>query len=196
MLMHRYHMPISQDTFMKNTSVTKWLLCALGLWLLGQLSANCFYDPGLQRWVTRDPTGEPGVRNLYQFVNNIPVHNMDPFGDSPIAAAGAAIGTMIEPGGGTAVGFAVGALISAIAGVCVADAIIKSKEEKCDQEWADAREWCRNELAKPPYQRNKSGTGGYDTVDNCARGKVSQECGGNPVAPKPPARRRPPFYGK
>ncbi|MBI4659580.1 MAG: hypothetical protein HY735_12135 [Verrucomicrobia bacterium] len=39
-----------------------------------------FYDPNLQRWVTRDPLGEAGGINLYQFVGNDPVNNVDPWG--------------------------------------------------------------------------------------------------------------------
>src|SRR5205823_1690335 len=39
-----------------------------------------FYDPGLQRWLNRDPIGEDGGLNLYQFVLNSPVMGHDPFG--------------------------------------------------------------------------------------------------------------------
>jgi RHS repeat-associated protein len=39
-----------------------------------------FYDPSLQRWINRDPTGEAGGLNLYEFVSNDPVSKIDPFG--------------------------------------------------------------------------------------------------------------------
>jgi len=39
-----------------------------------------FYDPNLQRWPNRDPLGEINKPNLYQFVGNDPVNNVDPLG--------------------------------------------------------------------------------------------------------------------
>jgi RHS repeat-associated protein len=39
-----------------------------------------FYDPNLQRWVSRDPIGVEGGINLYGFVGNNPVTHLEPFG--------------------------------------------------------------------------------------------------------------------
>ncbi len=39
-----------------------------------------FYDPTLQRWLTRDPLGEAGGINLYGFVGNDPISRVDPLG--------------------------------------------------------------------------------------------------------------------
>ena len=53
-----------------------------------------FYDPNLQRWINRDPVGEPGFKmlpghpanpifnepNLYSFVGNEPTISIDAFG--------------------------------------------------------------------------------------------------------------------
>jgi RHS repeat-associated protein len=43
-----------------------------------------FYDPNLQRWLTRDPIGEAGGINLYAFVGNRPINSVDPFGESDL----------------------------------------------------------------------------------------------------------------
>ncbi len=42
-----------------------------------------FYDPNLQRWINRDPLGEPGGLNLNQFAANDPVDLIDPDGLAP-----------------------------------------------------------------------------------------------------------------
>ena len=42
--------------------------------------ANAYYDPGVQRWVNRDPIEEEGGINLFGFVLNKPVNLADMFG--------------------------------------------------------------------------------------------------------------------
>jgi len=39
-----------------------------------------YYDPNTGRWLSRDPIGEEGGRNLYAFVYNDPVNRIDMFG--------------------------------------------------------------------------------------------------------------------
>jgi hypothetical protein len=62
-----------------------------------------------------------------------------------------------------------------------------SYDPDCDQEWKEARELCKEELANPYPSR--SITEGYRDVENCARGHVSQRCGGNSFDDTPRGRR-------
>ena len=55
-----------------------WLVSVL--WLLLVANASAFYDPGLQRWINRDPIEEEGGINLYAFVDNDPLQQLDPWG--------------------------------------------------------------------------------------------------------------------
>ena len=52
-------------------------------------------------------------------------------------------------------------------------------DEHCAEEWAWARRQCESllNLDNPPLGL----TGGYNDVENCARGFVSAACGGNAV---------------
>lgn len=43
------------------------------------------YDPNLQRWLTRDPIGERGGNNLFEFVGNDSVNYVDPLGFANIS---------------------------------------------------------------------------------------------------------------
>jgi hypothetical protein len=42
--------------------------------------ASAYYDPGVQRWINRDPIALKGGRNLYRFANNSPAQRVDFFG--------------------------------------------------------------------------------------------------------------------
>jgi RHS repeat-associated protein len=58
-----------------------------------------FYDPSLQRWLNRDPVGEPGGVNLYRFVRNQPTFQTDNYGlylTSECAAALAALNEFLK----------------------------------------------------------------------------------------------------
>jgi len=52
-----------------------------------------------------------------------------------------------------------------------------SDSPECQEEWKEARADCAKELAKPNPSRGI--TGGYNNVEDCARGLVSEKCGGN-----------------
>jgi RHS repeat-associated protein len=43
-----------------------------------------YYDPALQRWISRDPLQEDGGINLYQFAAASPVGLLDPWGAQPV----------------------------------------------------------------------------------------------------------------
>src|SRR5439155_25313752 len=43
-----------------------------------------FYDPNLQRWISRDPMDEQGGLNLYAFVFNDPEGSIDPLGETAV----------------------------------------------------------------------------------------------------------------
>jgi hypothetical protein len=59
-----------------------WALAFLALLCANNL-ASAYYDPGVQRWINRDPVVELGGRNLYRFVRNSPPSRLDPWGLSP-----------------------------------------------------------------------------------------------------------------
>ena len=48
--------------------------------LIFPFPARAYYDPGLQRWINRDPIQEKGGANLYRFAQNEPVASVDPNG--------------------------------------------------------------------------------------------------------------------
>ncbi|HEY6250541.1 MAG TPA: hypothetical protein VI685_11325 [Candidatus Angelobacter sp.] len=52
-------------------------------------------------------------------------------------------------------------------------------DDGCAEEWEAARELCSKELAKP--NPNRGITGGHANIEDCARGHVSERCGGNPI---------------
>ena len=53
---------------------------ALIAWLLATQTALCFYNASTGRWLSRDPIGEQGGVNLYQFVRNSTVDRTDRLG--------------------------------------------------------------------------------------------------------------------
>jgi uncharacterized protein RhaS with RHS repeats len=60
------------------------LVAASAFFLTAQANAIMYfarpYDPNLQRWLTRDPIGEQGGNNLFEFVGNDAVNYVDPLG--------------------------------------------------------------------------------------------------------------------
>lgn len=52
-----------------------------------------------------------------------------------------------------------------------------SDSPDCQQQWSDARDQCIDKLTGPNPPRGV--TGGYNQIEECARGLVSEACGGN-----------------
>jgi hypothetical protein len=59
------------------TTPIRWALLALVLLLLTLRPAFTFYDPGVQRWVNRDPIEEYGGDSLYEPFDNDPIAVVD-----------------------------------------------------------------------------------------------------------------------
>jgi len=141
-----------------------------------------FYEPTLQRWLNRDPLAEEGGLNLYEFVENEPTIFFDPDGGKPMTLPklpplppGIKPPLPLGPIGAAITCGAIGAAAIDVGSKLYYD----EKKERCDREWDDAFKMCKEELSKPNPSRGI--TGGYNNVMDCARGLVSEECGGNPV---------------
>ena len=63
-----------------NSFRTALLTVLLPLLLTLPERVSAHYDPGTQRWLSRDPLAEEGGLNLYEFVANSPPASLDPFG--------------------------------------------------------------------------------------------------------------------
>lgn len=61
----------------RRPSAVSWTILA---WLVVLPMARGFYDPSPQRWINRDPVGEIGQPNLYEFAVNQPLGRFDPNG--------------------------------------------------------------------------------------------------------------------
>ena len=86
-----------------NNMKTSWCLLKLSLLFISLWAcprpAHAYYDPGIQRWISRDPIGEPGFRgpqglaapaparllSEYVVVANTPISVIDPHGLTPLA---------------------------------------------------------------------------------------------------------------
>jgi hypothetical protein len=62
--------------------------------------------------------------------------------------------------------------------ICKSEPKPLPREDDCDQEWERAYEKCEELIAAG---KTKGIAGGYTDLYNCARGLVSERCGGNKV---------------
>jgi RHS repeat-associated protein len=162
------------------------------------LSYNYFrdYDPALGRYVESDPVGLEGGINTYLYADADPMMFIDPDGREagaipvPRPRICIPIPGWLGPAGQVAgagwLGWEFGSAIYPHIGIPLGDAIdamcrVGDKSKECDKEWEDAYRDCRKMLASPNPPRGV--TGGYTNLYDCARGLVSEECGGNATGP-------------
>lgn len=62
---------------MKTKTHVILMVLSLLAYFSGLRTANAFYDPGMQRWLNRDPVEEYRGINLYCFVDNCPITKAD-----------------------------------------------------------------------------------------------------------------------
>lgn len=99
--------------------------------------------------------------------------------------AGGALGAGVGVAAGGWVGGALGATAGGIAGNALADKMCDARtsddrnRKDCAREWQDALDDCERMLG----QRNppRGVTGGYTNIMQCAKGLVSERCGGNRI---------------
>jgi hypothetical protein len=156
--------------------------------------------PSPGRFLNEDPLqGGGGGPNFYSYVHNNSTNLVDPFGLNP---AWPCIGPIIRPWGPISIpwGKVLGATGRAVAIPIIIvleltlgaeatnsrdDVVPKpcdKNKQDCDKEWADAYADCQKLLALPHPPRSM--TGGYTDLHDCARGLVSEACGGNPLTGK------------
>jgi RHS repeat-associated protein len=120
-----------------------------------------FYNMLTGRFTTMDPMAEnvldPGALHKYVYTKNNPVNAVDPTGKS-----------LEEEGEIDEISLKAERTVKRL-GV----------EEDCVDEWAEAYLMCAAWLSSP--NPSLFSTGGYNNIADCARGLVSQRCGGNPV---------------
>jgi len=126
----------------------------------GQQHGSCFQGGkscrGSCGWPGEDIV-HPGTLHKYVYAQDDPVNHVDPSGKS-IEEEGAIDENALK-----------------------AQRTVRrlGVEEDCVEEWAYAYTTCAEWLSLPnPHQYP---TGGYNDIANCARGLVSERCGGNPI---------------
>jgi RHS repeat-associated protein len=162
-----------------------------------------YFDPATGRWLSEDPIRFFGDKNFYRYSLNNPVNYSDPSGLQAPAPAPAPI-----PGAGPIILIGIDVWLAQhdwheFQKLCAASGWswctpspgpspdpgpspnpkpgkdCNNNDDDCDKEWAEAREMCRELLSQPNPPRRL--TGGYTNIEDCARGLVSERCGGNRI---------------
>ena len=163
------------------------------------------YDPQTGRYCQSDPIGLAGGISTFTYAKSNPLQYIDPFGLEAVHPP-IVIPPIERPWGigipwgeiGRGFGRCLGAGLSLLiyssdgGGACADDPRQEREEckkEDCEREWREARRICRELIYEQMQQRagrrkkrSVTGvTGGYTDVEECARGLVSERCGGNKV---------------
>jgi len=152
-----------------------------------------YYVPRLGRYLSSDPIGIEGGNNTFAYANQNPLTYTDPTGQAAVAVpALAGLGILIC--GATNCAKPIGDAMQSVAntlsnGIDTIKEWCSDDEADCDKEWREARRECRQlifeQLEQRAGRRKKRSvtgvTGGYTDVEECARGLVSERCGGNKV---------------
>lgn len=177
-----------------------------------------YYDQSVGRFIWEDPIRFAGGENFYLYVYNDPMNFTDPMGlqgtqpiptpkpippppvpsPTPPTPRPTPVPRLPMPSVGRIP--IIGPIIGAIGIVLTCPLELNSGEEEwlrqrererqrdCDEEWREAYRICADLLSRPNPPRGL--TGGYKNIHDCARGFVSEECGGNPIDWGPSGRRR------
>jgi RHS repeat-associated protein len=157
------------------------------------------YDPLTGRYVHSDPIGLEGGLNPYLYAEGDPLRYSDPLGlqantgvlplpgasaaevaaSAARAAAAACKSNPILCAAG--IGFGAGTLAYPLVEPLISPAVdaMCRDDADCDKEWEDAFRKCSRYASSPGAPRGV--TGGYTNLYDCARGLVSERCGGNAV---------------
>ncbi len=154
-----------------------------------------YYDPQTGRYITSDPIGLAAGLSTYGYVGANPVNQIDPTGLCAGLCVGTVVGARLVYQGYKAYrAIQMAKALQAAAAAAVAsqsgcDSDEEEGEEDCAEAWKQAEERCReliDEVAQQQLGKRKKRhitgvTGGYSEIRQCARGLVSESCGGNRV---------------
>jgi len=152
----------------------QWFMAEVGL----AYNWHRWYDATLGRYTQPDPLGMPDGPNRYLYALGSPLMYVDPDGQQSRPIPGLPPLPLPWPVGSPenrAITKWCRGVLESVASLFLPG----TDDEGCDEEWAEARETCARELKKP--NPNRRLTGGYRDIEQCARGLVSERCGGNPI---------------